>query len=213
METVIRLLIIDDHALFRQGLARLLQSEPGFQIVGQCASVEDAIAALQRSPVDVVLLDVDLPGRTAADFFSLLPPDAKCVTLLVTAVTDHSEIARQLRRGAKGVFSKSTDSSRLPGAIRQVFAGEPWIDRSYLEAFIDAAAAASEEIAGPIPSSRERDVLSLVARGLSNKQIAEELGFSEPAVKAALQRLFKKFGVGSRAQLVAVSAGLNRPTA
>jgi two-component system nitrate/nitrite response regulator NarL len=212
MESVIRLLIVDDHALFRQGVARLLAEEPGFQVVGQCGSVEDAVAAVQQSPVDVVLLDIDLPGRPAADIFSLLPPETACAVLLVTAVTDHGEIARLLRKGARGVFSKSTDASRLPDAIRQVFTGENWIDRVYLEAFIAAAASGLPESDGPLPSSRERDVLSLVGRGLSNKQIADELGFSEPAVKAALQRLFRKFGVGSRAQLVAVSTELTRRT-
>lgn len=208
METHIRVLIVDDHALFRQGLARLLDGEPGFEVVGQCATVEEAVQAASTSRPDVVLLDVDLPGRAAGDFFDLLSPDVSCVTLLVTAVLNHGEIARLLRRGAKGVFSKATDASRLPDAIRQTIAGEVWVDQVYLKGFIDAAAAAPAEIDVPSPSDREREVLALICRGLSNKEIADKLGFSEPAVKAALQRMFRKFGVCNRAQLLAVSAGL-----
>jgi two-component system nitrate/nitrite response regulator NarL len=210
LETHIRVLIVDDHALFRQGLARLLDGEPGFEVVGQCATVEEAVQAARTSRPDVVLLDVDLPGRAAGDFFDLLSPDGSCVTPLVTAVLNHGEIARLLRRGAKGAFSKATDASRLPDAIRQTIAGEIWVDQVYLKGFIGAAAKAPAEIDVPSPSDREREVLALICRGLSNKQIADELGLSEPAVKAALQRMFRKFGVGNRAQLLAVSAGLTK---
>jgi two-component system nitrate/nitrite response regulator NarL len=213
LETNIRVLIVDDHALFRQGLARLLDGEPGFKVVGQCSTVDEAAQAACTSRPHVVLLDVDLPGRAAGDFFELLSPDISCVTLLVTAVLNHGEIARLLRLGAKGAFSKSTDSSRLPSAIRQALAGEIWVDQVYLKGFIAAAATApaTAEIDAPAPSGREREVLALICCGLSNKQIADELSFSEPTVKAALQRLFRKFGVSNRAQLLAVSAGLTQP--
>ncbi len=210
MDKEIRILIVDDHALFRHGLARLLAEEPGFQVVGQCTTVDEALQTVPDARPDAVLLDVDLPGRPAGDLLDFLPPDAGCVTLLVTAATNGSEIARLIRRGAKGAFSKATDSARLPGAIRRVVSGEVWVDQIYLDGFIGAAADAPEESEDPAPSQREREVLVLVSRGLSNKQIADRLHFSEAAVKAALQRLFRKFGVSNRAQLVAVSAGLTR---
>ncbi len=203
---MVRILLVDDHALFRQGLARLLDADAGFQVVGQCATVNEAVEALATTGADVVLLDIDLPGPPVSSFFDLLPPERRPPTLLVTAVTNLAEVAHLLRRGARGIFSKASDSSRLPGAIRQILAGENWIDHAYMQAFVGAADTVLEEPPGPAPSGRERHVLALVCRGFSNKQIAEELGFSEPAVKAALQRLFRKFGVGNRAQLVAVSA-------
>lgn len=209
MEADVRVLIVDAHALFRQGLARLLDTEPGFRVVGQCVTVEEALKALSAVDANVVLLGFDPADRTAGEFLRLLPASkASCATLLITGVANEREIAQLLHRGASGVFCKNTDSSRLPGAIRQTLAGEIWVDQAYLKGLIAAAAKGLDESESPAPSSREREVLALVAQGLSNKQMADQLEYSEAAVKAALQRLFRKFGVGNRAQLLAVSAGL-----
>jgi len=205
----IRILIVDDHALFRQGLARLLAVNPGFRVVGESATATHAIQALGETNPNIILLDVDLATHTARDFFDLLPPGSSFPVLLVTAATGYTEVARLMRRGARGVFSKSSGVEVLPDAIRAVVSGEVWIDRAYLDLFIDAAAAdEAEGRSQPLPSLREQDILALVAGGLSNKQIADSLGISEVGVKAGLQRLFRKFGVGNRAQLLAVASGL-----
>ena len=96
-----------------------------------------------------------------------------------------------------------TDASRLLEAIRSVVSGEIWIDQPYLREFV--AMAASHQAEEPPVSGRERRILALVSRGLTNKEIADELGISEPGVKAGMQRLFQKYGVSNRAQLVAVN--------
>jgi two-component system nitrate/nitrite response regulator NarL len=210
MESVIRILIVDDHTVFRHGLVRLLDGEPGFEVVGHCGSVDAAARIAAQVRPDIALLEIGMPGRPVTDLFNQLPAGVSLPALLVTAATDAREIARLLCAGARGVFSKLTDCDRLPGAIRRVLKGELWVDQAYLREFIAMVAEVPAEPESPACSAREQDVLERVGRGRSNKQIAVELNCSEPAVKAALQRLFRKYSVGNRAQLVAASTGRTR---
>jgi DNA-binding NarL/FixJ family response regulator len=205
--TRIKILIVDDQALFRNALGLLLRQEPDFEIVGQCDDVDSAVQWVLDGKPDLILLDVDLRGRAGSDLLNLLPVEGRPRILLVTGSDDPAEVAAILRKGAHGAVSKSPANTDLPTVIRRVMAGETWIDPTYLSHFVAAfARAATPE--GLHFSDREREILLWVCRGLGNKEIASKLSISEAAVKAGMQRLFQKYGVRTRAQLIAVTSGL-----
>jgi DNA-binding NarL/FixJ family response regulator len=202
----LRLLLLDDHTLFRESLARLLDAEPGFEMVVHCSSIGQAIEALKSQPVDVVLLDYDLGVERAPRFLDQLRAlNLNPRVLMVTAGMSPSDSAQILRQGASGVFLKNSSPALLVEAIRKVHAGETWIDQHALRDLVDAAARPDPQPDRKDLTGRERQVLRAVFEGLSNKQIAGSIGISESSVKAALQQLFQKTGVRTRSQLVRVA--------
>lgn len=202
--TAIRVLIVDDHSLFRGGLARLLEAEPGMQ-VSACASVAEALELLSLEPVDVVLLDYDLgPERGSDLLLTMKQRGIAARTLIVTAgVTDHQAMDL-MQQGVAGIFPKADSPEALIQAIRKVHGGEAWLKQDHLQLLINSLSepAASGEKSF---SARERSVLRGVVQGLANKEIAAGLQVSESSVKAALQQVFNKTGVRTRSQLVRVA--------
>jgi len=202
----IRVLLVDDHALFREGLARLLASEPDFEMAVPCASGEEALRVLETTEIDVILLDYDLGAETGSRF---LLQAARCGfqgrVLVVTAGMGDSEVAEMLRLGVVGIFLKHNPPSLLAKAIRKVMAGEIWLDQRYLKVLLQESRASDLEGRGRKLSDREREVLRSVFQGLANKEIAVRLQVSESSVKATLQQLFFKTGVRTRSQLVRVA--------
>ncbi len=206
MTPKLRLLLLDDHTLFRESLARLLEAEPDFEMAAHCASIEQAIAALRSKPVDLVLLDYDLGNERAPSFLDALRAlNTSPRVLMVTAGMSPSESAQILRQGASGVFLKHSSPALLAEAIRKVHAGETWIDQHALRDLVAAAARPEPQPDRKNLTGRERQVLRAVFEGESNKQIAASIGISESSVKAALQQLFQKTGVRTRSQLVRVA--------
>jgi two-component system nitrate/nitrite response regulator NarL len=200
----LRVLLIDDHALFRESVARALGAEPGFE-VSHCASVAEALRLLETSPVDVVLLDYDL-GVERGDRF--LGPAKQMGfagrVLVLTAWVSDQEARRLIRQGAAGILLKESPLEVLGEAIRTVAGGGAWLDQRFLRALAGVEAPESAQPRAPL-SDRERKLLRCLLEGLTNKEIAERLPISETAVKAALQQLFQKTGVRSRSQLVRVA--------
>jgi two-component system, NarL family, nitrate/nitrite response regulator NarL len=198
----IRALLVDDHAVFRESVARALDGIPGLEIT-HCAGIGAALERLAHAPPDIVLLDHDLGRERASQF---LPAAAQVEfsgrVLVVTAWISDNEARRLLRQGVAGIFLKQSPLDALVEAIRTVAAGGKWIDQRF-------AAAAGQEIAAaarPVRfSERQREVLRFVLEGLANKEIAWRLGISESYVKAILQGLFHKTGVRTRGQLVRVA--------
>jgi DNA-binding NarL/FixJ family response regulator len=202
----IRLLLVDDHALFREGLARLLSSEPDFLVLPQCSNVNEALAVLETSPVDLILLDYDLGQETGLRFLIRASERGfQGRVLIVTAGLTETEAADLLRHGATGIFLKHSPPSLLAKAIRKVMEGEVWLDQKYLKVLLQHNAAAEPEGRARRLSEREREVLRAVFEGLANKEIAVRLLVSESSVKATLQQLFLKTGVRTRSQLVRVA--------
>jgi DNA-binding NarL/FixJ family response regulator len=201
----IRLLLVDDHSLFRESLARLLETEPGFEIVGSCATISDALVLAGRGPVDVVLLDFDL-GREHGNAFLSAARAASFQgkVLFVTAGMSEADCTLALKLGASGVFEKRDSHLALAQAIRIVSGGGTWLNRSLVQTIIQQEREESRETARPL-TERERQVLQGVFEGLTNKEIAQLLSASESAVKASLQQLFAKCGVRTRSQLVRVA--------
>jgi two-component system nitrate/nitrite response regulator NarL len=202
----IRILLVDDHALFREGAARLLIPEPDFEVAAHCASVEDALRILATTPVDIILLDFDLGRERGTDFLAKARDAGfSGKVLVVTAGLSDNDAAQLISRGAAGIFLKHSSPELLSKSIRTVMAGEAWLEQRYLAALLRMRAKNAEEDAKGNLTERERSVLQGVVEGLANKEIAERLQVSESAVKGILQQLFNKTGVRNRSQLVRVA--------
>ncbi len=197
------ILLVDDHALFRESVARLLGAEPDFSVVAHCQSVEEALEALRKTPVDIVLLDFDLGQRDGGEFMRLATPQGfNGKVLVVTAGVDKDQAAQLVRSGISGIFMKHDSAALLIEGIRDVLAGKVWFDRKLLQEAMSAPPQDSKESRF---TDRERQILSCVFEGLANKEIADRIGASESSVKATLQQLFSKTGVRTRSQLVRIA--------
>jgi two-component system nitrate/nitrite response regulator NarL len=203
----IRLLLIDDHALFRESVARLLQAEPGFEVVAHCGSGSEALQIIKSSSdIDIVLLDLDLGQERGADLLERLRNtrfDGK--VLLVTADVNDKEVPNLIRKGISGVFMKHGSPALLIQGIRETIEGKALFGQDHLRRALERAEVPSADQHRSKLTERERQILSLVFEGLANKQIADRLQVSEAAVKASLQQLFAKTGVRTRSQLVRVA--------
>jgi len=201
--STIRILLLDDHGLFRESLARLLMTEPDFEIVGHCGTAEEADAMLKERQVDLLLLDFDLGDHTCAEFVrSSIGAGFNGKILLVTAGVNASQAAELVRSGVVGIFLKHDLPPLLTEAIRDVAGGKVWLDQRVLHSTV---ARISPDRAPAALTERERRVLSHIFQGLTNKEIAERLGASEGAIKASIQQLFSKLRVRTRGQLVRVA--------
>jgi two-component system, NarL family, nitrate/nitrite response regulator NarL len=202
----IRLLLVDDHALFREGLARLLASEPDFEVAVPCATGDEALRVLDSAKIDLILLDYDLDGETGARFLvRAVQRGFQGRVLVVTAGLSDIEVAEILRLGVTGIFLKHNPPVLLAKAIRKVMEGEVWLDQRYLKVLLKESRATVEETSGRKLSGRELEVLRALLQGSANKEIAVSLRISESSVKATLQQLFLKTGVRTRSQLVRVA--------
>lgn len=199
----IRLLLVDDHALFRESLARLLSAEPDLQLVGQPSSVDEALSMIEECDIDLVLLDFDLGERDGYDFLRQAAQRGfNGRILMVTAGLGDRDAAELIGCGISGIFMKHSSPSLLISAIRDVMTGKVWIDRLLLQKVLAVAVPPS---APARFTERERQVLHYVFGGLTNKEIADKLTVSEGSVKNTLQQLFSKTGVRTRSQLVRVA--------
>lgn len=201
-----RVLIVDDHTLFRESVGRLLEAEQGFE-VRHCGSVSEGISTLRSWPVDVVLLDYDLGSEKGSTFLTKAHSAGyEGKTLLLTAGVHELEAVDMIRQGISGIVLKHSSPAQLSESIREALAGKVWFDQEYLKRAVEKALPAEDSAAETKTfTDRERQVLSFVFQGLANKEIAGRLGISESSVKASLQQLFDKTGVRTRSQLVRVA--------
>jgi DNA-binding NarL/FixJ family response regulator len=203
---VIRLLVVDDHPVVRQGLIALLEDDAEFRVVGAAGSAEEALPLARGQRPDVVLLDLELPGMEGvAAIPRLLEAAPEARVLVFTAYQTDERVLGALRAGARGYVLKGASADDLGRAIRTVAGGGSYLDPR-------VAATVVSEMRGPAAghareglSGRERQVLRLVADGLANKQIARELAVSERTVKFHVASLFRKLGADNRAQAVALA--------
>jgi two-component system, NarL family, nitrate/nitrite response regulator NarL len=203
----IRILLVDDHGLFRESLSRLLESEPDFRIAGTCATATEALEALRRDPVDIVLLDYDLGDENGLAFLEQAKRlRSRARILMVTAGMTDQGTLRAFEAGSSGIFLKHSPPGELVQAIHKVMNGELWLDSRAVRSLVGGVRVKSEEQqSADSLTPRERAVLKAVFEGLSNKEIAVRLQISESSVKAALQQLFEKTGVRTRSQLVRIA--------
>ncbi|MGA2753438.1 MAG: response regulator transcription factor [Terracidiphilus sp.] len=203
----IRILMVDDHSLFREGLSRLLETTPDFQIVGQCATVAEAVSALSETPADVVLLDYDLGDEQGYRLLvDLRNRDSTVKVLMVTAGMTDTATLQIMEAGASGVFLKHSDPDQLVAAIHRVANDEIWMDTGAVRSLVAARNAQTDRLEHTRPlTSRQSEVLRGIFDGLANKEIAWKLNASESSIKAVIQELFRKAGVRTRSQLVRIA--------
>ena len=202
----IRLLLVDDHSLFRESLSRLLDSEADFDVVASCASPEEALRQLASHRVDLLLLDYDLGEENGLSFVHRVRDAGYTGRIfIVTAGMTDAESVRAISLGVCGVFLKHSSPELLSEAIRKVMAGETWIDQRCIQSLVRAVDQSEKREPRKQLTEREGAVLKGVFEGLSNKEIAASLDISEASVKSALQQLFLKTGVRTRSQLVRVA--------
>jgi DNA-binding NarL/FixJ family response regulator len=203
----IRILLIDDHNLFRESLKRLLEAEPDFQITGSCASISEALTVLESEQVDIVLLDYEFPGENGSRFLEeTRRRNLQSQVLMVTAALRDDVTLDLLKNGAAGIFFKHSPPAQLIEAIHRVAGGQAWLDARIIQTIVASAGAKKgDKKAAHTLNVRERTVLKAVFEGLSNKDIAAKLDTTEGAVKAIMQQLFDKTGVRTRSQLVRIA--------
>ena len=192
-------LLVDDHALLRTGVANIINQEPDLQVVAEAGNGLEAVAAFERHQPDVTLLDLRMPEMEGVEVVRQIrerDPRAK-VIVLTTYDTDH-EIARALKAGAKAYILKDISADDLINCIRDVLAGKTYLAPS-------AAAKLAETVTRVQLTPREMSTLKLMADGKSNKEIASELAISERTVKTHLGHLFEKLGVTSRTEAIKVA--------
>jgi len=201
----INLLLLDDHEMFRQGLARVLEKEPGLKVAAQCSTSAQALDVLKKSGANMILLDVDLGPERALDFVTRAKKNGfEGQILVVTAGISGQQAVQLVQAGVAGILHKQRSTEALCDAIRQVAAGEVCMEKDYLGSLFKSVDQTRPQ-AQPRLTDRDKTVLRFIFHGLTNKDIAAQLGISEGAVKASLRQLFDKLGVRTRAQLVKVA--------
>ena len=204
----IRILLVDDHGVVRQGLRMYLRSEPDFEIVGEASNGQQAVDMVSTLKPDVVLMDLLMPGMNGVDATLAIRkdfPDTEVIAL--TSVLEDQAVVGAIRAGAIGYLLKDTDGPELIRAIHAASNGQVQLSPA-------AAARLMREVRTPDSpeklTDRETDVLRLLAQGLANKEIAQTLNIGDKTVKTHISNIFGKLGVVSRTQaaLFAVSIGL-----
>lgn len=214
--TAVRILIADDHPIFRDGLRRLLEAEPDLLVVGEAVDAAEAIQMVGKLHPDILLLDVAMPkvsGLEALETLVDLPAAPKVI--LLTAAIDRADIVKALQVGARGVVLKESATSMLLKAIRIVMDGGYWVGRESVSDLLQALYSL-----GPVPerpealpafslTPREIQIVGLILAAAGNKKIAETLNISEKTVKHHLTNIFEKLGVSNRLELALFAAQHN----
>lgn len=203
----IRVLIADDHSLFREGLRKLIESEAGFEVVGQAADGEILLDLARQLQPDLILLDLAMPRQDGMDVLrELAAAEVPARTLLLTAAIHKSQIVQALKLGAYGVLLKECTTQRLFDSIRCVMAGQYWVGRESVSDLVRALRSVASNDSGSRSrdfglTPRELEIISLVVAGYSNPEIAQRCTISEQTVKHHMSNVFDKLGVSNRLEL------------
>ena len=206
MQRRVRELVVDDHRMFAQSLVRILSDEPDIEVVGLAASAEEAAQALAEHPADVVLLDYELPDTSGVSGITRLhevQPDARL--LMLTGFDDADVLAAAIGAGCCGFITKDKATDQLLGAVRAAGAGEAVISTAMLAQLLPKLRRDDEGRDPAALTSREHDVLELLAEGLSTEAMAERLFLSRNTVRNHVQRVMAKLDAHSRLEAVAIA--------
>ena len=217
MTEPIRVVLVDDHPLFRDGVCSTLQSDPAFEVVGQGASAEEALRLCQELLPDVIVLDIDMPGSglKAVPAIAAACPATKIVMLTVSEHED--DVLHALKSGAHGYILKGITARELRSILRAVYEGEVWVSPTLAAGLLREMTGKPSGARGPADplselTERERQILQLVAAGRSNKEIGGELYLTEKTVKHYMTNILQKLQVRNRveaAMLAQKAAGLS----
>ena len=203
----VRIVIADDHRIFRAGLRRLLEAEPGFEVVGEAADGSEVVALVEQLRPDILLLDMAMPRVSGLEVLRALADRGTPVrTIVLTAAIDPTAFVKALQLGAWGLVMKEAATDLLFKSVRSVVAGQYWVGRDSVS---DLVRALRQPDAAPDPgprptfdlTARELEVLSAVVGGHTNKEIAQKFSLSEDTVKHHLSNIFDKVGASNRVEL------------
>ena len=214
----IRIAIADDHPIFRDGLRRLLEIEPGLTVIGEAADAEGAFELSLTQKPDVLLLDLAMPKISGLEALGTMPEFARSTRVIVlTAAIDKADIVKALMLGVRGIVLKESATALLIEAIRVVMTGRYWVVRDAVSDIVAAVQALQLGISQPSRdfglTHREREIVGLIVEAAGNKEIADLLRISEKTVKNHLTNIYDKLGVSGRLELAvfAIDNGLHAP--
>ncbi|MGI8773605.1 MAG: response regulator [Actinomycetota bacterium] len=205
----IKVLIVDDHALFRRGLQMVLEGEPDIEVVGEAGDGHEALECAERVTPDVVLMDVHMPKRSGIEATSEMKevlPSTK--VLMLTISEEEADLYEAIKAGASGYLLKEISIEEIANAVRQVHAGQSLISPSMASKLLNEFAAMVKrrdersQVPGPRLTQRELEVLKLVAKGMNNRDIGSELFISENTVKNHVRNILEKLHLHSRMEAV-----------
>ena len=214
----VRILLADDHPIFRDGLKRLLEAEAGLKVIAEASNGVEAVKLVKQHKPDLLLLDLSMPQQTGIEAIRELGSlGASIRIILLTAAVEKSQIVEALQLGARGVVLKDSATQLLIQAIRVVMSGEYWVGREqvsnlvqYLRTLMQTTAQeARQRKFGLTP--RELEIVSAVVAGFANKEIAEHFKISEDTVKHHLSNIFDKLGVSTRLELALFAVNQSLP--
>lgn len=212
MADPVRILIADDHTLFRQGLRRVLELEPGFTVVGEASTAAEAVSLCAELDPDVVTLDISMPGGGLQVISRLRSRGRQVGVVILTMHEDQEYLLRAIRAGAHAYLVKDADSHSLVTAIRHAASGRSYLHPTLAGEVLRELALGREPspMGRPLLTDREREVLRLVSQGATNREIAQALWLSHKTIKNHLTHIFEKLGVSDRTQaaLWAIRSGL-----
>jgi two-component system nitrate/nitrite response regulator NarL len=199
--SVVRVVVIDDHTLFRRGIIALLARIPDFAIVGEAADGFEGIKVAIAQRPDVVLLDLNMPGISGIEAMQAILKETPATPIVMLTVSEDSEdLMTALRAGAQGYLLKNIDSDFLVASIRRAAAGESVLSPEMSTRLMREIRSGGATTAAPALSPREREILAFLARGASNKEIARTLEVAESTVKIHVQHILRKLLLSSRVQ-------------
>jgi two-component system, NarL family, nitrate/nitrite response regulator NarL len=205
----VRIVLADDHQMFRDAVRRLLDAEPDLVVVGEAGDGEEAVALTLQYEPDILLLDVAMPHANGMEVLQQIAAASKATRIImVTGAVEENELRQALRLGARGFVLKESGAVQLLESIRVVHGGEYFVGRECMADLVSAVRSRGVALEGRVPrkadfglTARERQIVSAVVNAYQNKEIAEKFAISEKTVKHHLTNIFNKVGVSNRLEL------------
>lgn len=205
---MIKLMLVDDHAVLRDGLKNILEMESDIEVIAEAVNGNDAIARVKEAMPDVILMDINIPEKNGIEATSVIKKQYPSIKVLILTMFDHDEyFMSAIREGADGYLLKDAPSQHVVDAIRAVANGQSVIHPSMTKKFLGFMQPKPEMVEEEKPADsmlteREKEVLLCLVKGMNNKEIAQTLFISDKTVKIHVSNIFKKLGVKSRSQVV-----------
>lgn len=199
----IKVLLVDDHPMVREGMRRLLEGEGGFEVVGEVDSVEDALSELQNKKTDIVVMDIQLPGTNGVEGTRQMKARYPDIKVVIVSAYGEDYLVPSIDAGADGYLLKTLPPSELVKSMHQAALGQSPVDSALTRHLMNQAAAGKSSEGDGTPTERQQEVLKLVANGLSSKELASKLFISQTTLKREFRNIFNLLGVNDRAHAVA----------
>ena len=207
--SIIKVVIADDHQLFRNGIVSILQKDDSFDVVGEAADGNELLALLEQKNVDVALVDISMPGASGQEVIVQAKQLSPTTRFIMLTMHDEGQyVVKSVRNGAHGYLLKNVDENELKVAIKDVFAGKKYFNRHITELMINNMGVVESEPENEL-TPRELEVLKMVSEGKINKEIASQLSVSTRTIETHRVNMMKKLGVQNSAELIKKAAKMN----